>query len=233
MMGIKRYKIIKACIFLGMVMMIIALYGAFIYAPKERIMGDVQRIFYFHLPIAGIVFLAYSVVFISSILYLVKKNIYWDILASSAVEIGIVFTTLVLITGVVWARPVWNTWWTWDPRLTTTLILWFIYVVYIMMRSAIEDEGRRARFCAILGIIGFIDVPIVRLSVKWWRSIHPYVIKSSSDVGLEPAMIKALVLSMVAFLILSGVIFVLRVNLSLAEREIEIFKADRLKEDEL
>ncbi len=230
-MVFQRYRIIRLGTVLGAIAMLVALYGAFLYAPQERIMGDVQRIFYFHVPIAINAFIAFFVTFVASILYLVKKDIFYDLIASSAVEIGIMFTSLVLITGSLWARPVWNTWWTWDPRLTTTLILWFIYVVYLMMRSAIEDEERRARFCAILGIVGFIDVPIVRLSVKWWRSIHPYVIKSSQDIGLEPSMLKALMMGMGAFFILFIVLLILRANLSFCEREVKIMRTDPEKED--
>jgi len=182
------------------VMMLTAVYMIFFYAPTERVMGIVQKIFYFHLPLAFMAFLSYFVAFVSGVLYLAKKDIKWDIIGSASVEIGVVFTTLVLITGSLWARPIWNTWWTWDPRLTSSLILWLIYVAYIILRMSVEQAERRATFCAVMAIVGFIDVPIVFLSARLWRTIHPVVIKSKS-IDMEPAMISVLAISMAAFLL--------------------------------
>src|SRR5690606_1870764 len=140
------------------------LYLALIYAPPERTMGEVQRIFYFHVASAWNAFLAFIVVAAASIAYLLTRQPRWDQLAHASAEVGVLFTTLTLMGGTLWMRPVWNTWWTWDPRLTTTLILWFIYVGYLLLRSLTEGSERRARLAAIYGIIGFIDVPIVYLS---------------------------------------------------------------------
>ena len=182
------------------VMMLTAVYMIFFYAPTERVMGIVQKIFYFHLPLAFMAFLSYFVAFVSGVLYLAKKDIKWDIIGSASVEIGVVFTTLILITGSLWARPIWNTWWTWDPRLTSSLILWLIYVAYIILRMSVEQAERRATFCAVMAIVGFIDVPIVFLSARLWRTIHPVVIKSKS-IDMEPAMISVLAISMAAFLL--------------------------------
>src|SRR3712207_6747329 len=139
-----------------------ALYASLVYAPTERVQGDVQRIFYVHLPVAWNAYLAFFVVFVASIVYLGRRGPWWDWLARASAEVGLLFTTLVLITGSLWARPIWGTWWSWDARLTTTLMLWFIYVGYLMLRSYVADEQRAARFSAILGIIGFLDVPIIQ-----------------------------------------------------------------------
>ena len=159
-------------------------YMAFLYAPTERTQGHAQRIFYLHLPMALLSYLAFGVVFVGSVGYLWKRSIVWDRLARSAVEQGFVFTTLLLITGSLWGRPIWNAWWSWDARLTTTLILWFIYLGYFMVRAYAGDQDRAARYAAVLGIVGAIDIPIIHQSVKWWRSLHPepVVIQLSPDL---------------------------------------------------
>jgi len=190
----------RLLIVISTALMLAAIYVIFFYAPTERMMGLVQKIFYFHLAMAFTAFLSYFVAFVCGVLYLVKKDIKWDIIGAASVEIGVVLTTLVLITGSLWARPIWNTWWTWDPRLTTSFILWLIYVAYIILRMSVEQVEKRATFCAVMAIIGFIDVPIVFLSARLWRTIHPVVIKSRS-IDIEPAMLTALVISMAAFLL--------------------------------
>src|SRR5207249_1571180 len=151
----------------------LSLAAIFLYAPTERVQGQVQRIFYLHLPLAWIAYLAFFIVFVSSVLYLWKRAARWDLLGQAAAEVGLIFTSLVLITGSLWARPVWGTWWSWDARLTTTLVLWFIYVGYLMLRSYVVEERRAARYAAVLGIVGFLDVPLIHQSVTWWRTLHP------------------------------------------------------------
>ena len=155
------------------VMMLVDLYLIFMVAPTDSVLGHVQRVFYFHVPIAIVSFLAFFVVFIGSLMYLIKRTPKWDAIAHASAEVGVVFVTLALITGIIWARPIWNTWWTWEPRLTTTMILWLIYVAYLMVRSYAPSQSKGAIYAAVVGIIGFIDVPIVYYSVVWWRSIHP------------------------------------------------------------
>lgn len=157
------------------------------YAPVDRIQGIVQKIFYLHLPLAWVAYLAFLVVLVASVLYLWKRDLRWDALARSSVEIGVLFTTLVIVTGSLWAKPVWNTWWTWDARLTSTLVLWFIYISYLMLRAYTPDQERAARFGAILGIVGFIDVPIIHFSVQWWRTLHPeaVVARATPQAPLE------------------------------------------------
>lgn len=183
---------------LTLLMMSVATYLVFMWVPSERIMGPVQKIFYFHVASAWIGFFAFFVVFIAGLAYLFTRNQRWDILGVASAEIGVMFTTIVLITGPIWARPTWNAWWTWDPRLTTTLILWFIYLAYLMIRTSIHEEEKRARFTAIFGVIGFIDVPIVWFSIRWWRTIHPVVV-DSSGFAMSDKMVTTLVVSVVAF----------------------------------
>src|SRR6266571_9573394 len=168
------------------------------YAPTDRVQGIVQRIFYFHVPMAWVAYLAFGVVLVASVAYLWKRDLRWDTIARASVEIGVVFTTLVLITGSLWGKPIWNTWWTWDGRLTSTLVLWFIYVGYIMLRAYTPDPERAARFGAILGIVGFLDVPIVHFSVQWWRTLHPEPVVARSDPQLPLEMVVTLVVSIVA-----------------------------------
>lgn len=181
---------------------LIALYLVFIYAPREKMMGEVQRIFYFHVASAWNAFLAFAVVFVCGILYLAKGNRKYDQVAYASAEIGVAFTTIVLLTGPIWARPIWQTWWTWDPRLTTTLILWFIYMAYLVLRASAEGSESQARMAAVFGIIGFIDVPIIWVSIRWWRSIHPTIIESKggqASFNMEPQMLIALIASVFAF----------------------------------
>ncbi len=195
-----------------------AIYTVFFYAPVERVMGVVQKIFYFHLSLAITAFFSFFIAFVSGILYLLKKRKKWDIYGASSVEIGVVFTTMVLVSGSLWARPIWNTWWTWDPRLTTALILWFIYAAYLILRTSIEQDNKKAVFCAVMAIIGFVDVPIVFMSARMWRTIHPVVIKSNS-INMESSMVFTLLITMLAFFSLWFVLFRLRTGaLFLGER---------------
>ena len=204
---------------LGGVMMLANLYLLFVEAPTDAILGHVQRVFYFHVPIAVMSFLAFFLVFVASIVYLVTRSPTWDRLAQASAEVGVVFVTLALITGVIWARPVWGTWWTWEPRLTTTLILWLIYVAYLMVRAYAANPTQGARYSAVVGIVGFVDVPIVYYSVIWWRSIHPSPLVGplAQQGALEGTMAAVLLFSFITFLIL----FVCLVAQRMALREAE------------
>lgn len=182
--------------------MLAALYLALVYAPTERTMGDIQRIFYFHVASAWVGMLAFLVVFVASIAYLLTRRVSWDIYAQSSAEIGVFFTTIVLITGPIWAKPIWNTWWTWDPRLTTTLILWFLYLAYGKLRSAIGEEEKKARLAAVFGILAFIVVPIDFFAIRWWRTMHPGALVSSNRIALAPDMLQAFFVSLFAFSLL-------------------------------
>lgn len=179
-----------------------AIYLAFGYAPTADKLsgGDVQRIFYFHVGIAWIAGLALFVTFVFSILYLARgEQRKYDIIAAGSAEIGVLFGVMVLLSGMLWARPVWNTWWTWDPRLTTTAITEFLYVAYLMLRGALDDPQRRARFSAVYGIIGFASVPITFFSTKWFNTIHPDLFAGEALSPLVPSMRPPMFVALAAF----------------------------------
>ena len=185
---------------LGFALMMASLYMVFVYVPTEKHTGIVQRILYFHVPVAWVSFLAFFITFIFSILYLWQRKIRWDSIACASAEIGVAFTTLVLITGPIWAKPTWGIWWTWDARLTTSLVLWLIYIAYLLVRHLATDPERGARYGAVIGIAGFIDVPIVFLTVNLWRTQHPTTI--IFEGGLTPPMLVTLLVCLVAFTVL-------------------------------
>lgn len=208
--------------FVALANIAIALYMALFYAPREVTMGDAQRIFYFHVPSAWIGFLAFFVVFVASLMYLWKRERKWDALALSAAEIGVVFTTLVLLTGPLWAKKAWGTFWVWDARLTTTLILWMIYIGYLMLRSSAEGD-RRARFAAVLAIVGFLDVPVIYLSVELWRTMHPTLLITDSG-GLAPAMTQTLMVALLSFTLLFVFLLIQRVRLEQARDQVNFLR---------
>ncbi|OGO01631.1 MAG: cytochrome C assembly protein [Chloroflexi bacterium RBG_13_52_14] len=199
-------------------LMMAALYLVFIYVPTEGTMGVVQRIFYFHVPVAWVSFLAFFVVFIGSILFLWKRDEKWDMLARSSAEIGILFTSLVLITGPIWAKPAWGVWWTWDARLTTTLIMWVIYVSYLMVRSFAVEESRGARFAAVVGIFGFVDIPITAVAITLWRTQHPRPV--IFEGGLAPSMLLTLIVCVAAFTLLYIYLMLQAISLKQAEADL-------------
>jgi ABC-type transport system involved in cytochrome c biogenesis, permease component len=191
----------KTLLGLTFIGIIASLYTAFIYAPTESVMGHVQRIFYFHMGTVWVATIAFIIVFVASIQYLRKESRHWDILALSSAEIGVLFITLTIITGSIWAKPVWGTWWTWDPQLTTTFILWILYAVYLILRSAAGNDVRKAKFAAVFGIIAFIDLPLVYVSARLMRGISPVVFGPGGG-GIAPEMMVALLVSLVSFTLL-------------------------------
>lgn len=176
-------------------------YGAFFLARPDRVQGDAARIVYLHVPLAWVAFLAFFVVCVASAAYLRTRQARWDRLGLASAEVGVVFTTAVLITGSIWGYPIWGTWWAWDPKLTTTLILWFLYLGYLMLRSYAEPP-RGARYAAVLGILGFVDVPIVYLSSTWWRTLHPQEIVGPLAAQQSTDILGLLTFSLVAFTVL-------------------------------
>ncbi|WP_017755880.1 cytochrome c biogenesis protein [Calidifontibacillus oryziterrae] len=192
----KQSKLHNVFVWTLIALMIVDLYLIFIWSPVEKTMGVVQKIFYFHVGTAWVAFLAFGVVFICSIMFLIKRKRIFDIVAGISAEIGVVFTAMVLTTGPIWGRSAWNTWWTWEPRLTTTLILFFIYIAYIIIRHMDGAWEKKARLASVFGIIGFIDVPIVFMAIRWWNSkLHPIVFgdgPSQSGGGIEPPMLLTL-----------------------------------------
>ncbi len=170
-------------------LMVAAGYAAFFVAPTERTMGVIQRIFYFHATSAMTGFVAFLICFIANIAYLFTRREKWDWLGVSAAEVGVAFTTVVLVTGPIWAHPVWGIWWTWDARLTSTFVLWLLYISYLLLRDMVESADRRAILSAVFGIFAFLDVPLVYGSIRWWRTQHPQpVLFGGSGSGLDPEM---------------------------------------------
>ncbi len=205
---------------LTLALVIYTLHGAFFFAAREKVMGDVQRIFYFHAPAGIVCFLAFFVTFIAGIAYLATRNTFWDHVGLASTEVGLLLCSIVLLTGPLWARPVWGTYWTWEARLTTTLILWLIYMGYLLVRRYTDNPEQQARFAAVMGIIGFLDVPIVYWSVSWWRGHHPLVLKISGGGGLEPSMRTVFVRGIITYLVMYACLMVLRVPLGRAEEEL-------------
>lgn len=200
--GLVPSKFHHVLFIIAIFMTLISLYLIFMWSPIERVMGPVQKIFYFHVASAWNAFFAFFIVFIFSLLYLFTKKRKFDLIAGISGEIGVVFTAIVLITGPIWARSAWNTWWIWEPRLTTTLILFFMYIAYIMLRQLNMEWQKQARLTAVFGIISFINVPIVYMSIQWWGSkLHPEVIKNSSGSALDPSMTFTLVFSVITLTI--------------------------------
>lgn len=197
---------------LTLVSMMASLFMVFDYVPTEAQQGIVQRIFYFHVPCAWVAFAAFGLAAIAGIFYLWLGQQVWDDLAYACAEIGMVFCTLVLVTGSIWAKPIWGTWWTWDSRLTTTLILWLLYGGYLMLRAMGGDSQQTARFAAVVAIVAAADVPVIIVSVRLWRTIHPAVlITRQGGHGLEdPRMVATLLVAMAAFTALFAWILMLR-----------------------
>jgi heme exporter protein C len=187
------------------VFLLIAATGmVFFYAPTEAVMGQVQRVFYFHVAAGWVGMLAFLVAAIAGVVYLVKGNRKWDIVGLSAIEIGIVFAFINIVTGSIWARPIWNTWWTWDPRLTTATVMELIYLAYLMLRQGIEDPDRRARFGAVYAIVGFLSVPLTFFSARLFRTIHPVVIGTNEagaqgQFDMTPLMLQTFMFSLITF----------------------------------
>lgn len=219
-------KIELLLILLLLAAMVVAIYGALLVAPKERFMGNVQRIFYFHVPAAMVSFFGFFVVFIGSVAYLKTRKPAWDLLARSSAEIGVLCCTMVLITGPIWAKPIWGTWWTWEVRLTLTLLLWLIYVAYLMVRMYIEEPGQQARFAAVLGIIGFTIVPFVYFSVYLWEGLHPRNVLRPG--GLHPTMRQVFLFNTLTFLLLYAVLLGLRFRLGQAQQTLAQLKQREL-----
>ena len=186
-------------------LMLITLYSIFIVAPVERQMGIVQKMFYFHVPSAYCMYLGFTVCAVASAIYLAKRDDRWDAVAVAAAEVGSLFTVIVLVTGPLWARKAWGTFWTWDPRLTTTLLAGMIYFAYVVLRSFGAAGEVEKRFAAGLAIFGLLDLPIIHYSVQRWRGTHPTVITGKGG-GLHPDMYPPLILSFVLFTLLASVL---------------------------
>ncbi|WP_420441731.1 cytochrome c biogenesis protein CcsA [Candidatus Palauibacter sp.] len=187
--------------------------------PADALQGEVQRLLYVHVPVAWAMMLAFFVVFLMSILYLVQRQLKWDLLAVSAAELGVLGAVLTLILGTLWGRPTWGIWWAWDPRITTTALLVPIYTGYLVVRSMTEDPEQRARWAAVIGLIAFVQVPIVYLSVFWWRSLHQ---PPSSPQSMWSAYGLVMLLGFVAYTLAFAYLWLRRYRLATTELELEL-----------
>ncbi|MBN2547812.1 MAG: cytochrome c biogenesis protein CcsA [Anaerolineales bacterium] len=201
----------------------------FFYAPLEAVMGQVQKVFYFHVAAGWVGMLGFLAAAIAGFAYLRTANREWDIIGLSAVEIGMVFALINIITGSIWARPIWNTWWTWDPRLTTAMIMELIYAAYLMLRSGIEDPDRRARFGAVYAIIGFVSVPLTFFSARLFRTIHPVIIGTNQPgatgaFDMTPKMLHTFLFSLLVFSLIFIDLLWRRVRLGRLSDQVEQLK---------
>jgi heme exporter protein C len=210
-----------------------ALYMALFYAPREAVMGDVQRVFYFHVSTGWVGALAFLVTAVCGVIYLIREEERWDRAAMASVEIGVVFTLMNIISGSIWARPIWNTWWTWDPRLVTASVMELVYIAYLMLRQGIEDPNRRARLASVYGIVGFISVPITFLSIRLLRTIHPIVVGSGDSAALgafdmTPKMLQAFMFSLVTFTFIYATLLWHRLRLEMLREKVDHLRSKAL-----
>jgi len=220
----KRYLLLIP----GFLLMAVNIYMIIFYAPVEQTMGVSQKIFYLMVPFAWLALFSFFIVLIGSIRYLAKRDTKWDRLAHSAGELGLVTTTLTLAVGIMWTRAEWLVWWAWEPRLTATLVLWFIYIAYLMVRSFASEESQGARFAAVVGIIGFVDVPIIGMATTIWRTIHPPLL-IFQEGGLPSEMLYTLLVSLVAFTWLYIILLKLRGTIRAGEAELKALKGQHAK----
>ena len=200
-------------------------------------MGLVQKIFYFHVAYAWIGMVSFLVAAISAIIFLRKGLFIYDAVTESAVEIGLVFTLIAIITGSIWARPIWNTWWTWDPRLTTVLVMELIYAAYLLLRSGVDDPARRAKYAAVYAIAGFVSVPLTFLSIRIFRTIHPVIVGGSNSAAagsfaMTGRMQVAFFASLAAFSILFAAFYWHRLRLGLLQKKLEDRKLELAMEED-
>ncbi len=213
----------------SILVLLIAAYLALVYAPKELVMGDVQRVFYFHIGTSWTALLGFILAALFSVVYLINKDLKWDRLQVAAVEVSLVFFLITIVLGSIWARPVWNTWWTWDPRLTTAAVTELIYVAYFMLRQGIDDPDRRARFGAVYALIGGVSAPITFFAIRLFRTIHPVVIGGTNGAAqgsfnMTPHMLTAFFFALFAFTVIFIDLFWNRVRLGDLQNKVEELK---------
>jgi heme exporter protein C len=207
----------------------ISTYLALVFAPTELVMGDVQRVFYFHIGTAWVALMGFILAAVFSVTYLVTKNLNWDRLQVAAIEVSLVFFLITIVLGSIWARPAWNTWWTWDPRLTTAAITELIYIAYFMLRQGIDDPERRARFGAVYALIGGLSAPITFFAIRLFRTIHPVVIAGSNaeaegSFSMTPDMRTTFFFALFAFTIIFIDLFWNRIRLGALQEKVEQLK---------
>jgi heme exporter protein C len=212
----------------AILVLIIATYMA-LNAPTERVMGEVQKVFYFHIGTAWTALLGFILAGVFSVAFLVTKNLKWDRLQVAAIEVSLVFFLITIVLGSIWARPAWNTWWTWDPRLTTAAVTELIYVAYFMLRQGIDDPDRRARFGAVYALVGAISAPITFFAIRLFRTIHPVVIggtnpEADGGFSMTPDMRTAFFFALFAFSIIFIDLFWNRIRLGDLQEKVEQLK---------
>ncbi len=226
----RKFGLLEGLVIVAAVLVVADMYMGLIYAPdpsnlQTEVTRKAQHIFYYHMGMNVMAGSALLTNFIASVLYLVTRRRFWDAVARSAAEIGVIFGIGVLVSGSLWARPTWNAWWTWDPRLTTATITVLLYIAYLMLRNAVDDPGRRARFAAVYGAFAFVSVPITFMSIRLWRTIHPTVFgggnpNAQGAFALGSHIRQAFMFSMVTFLIVFFVFLLVRVRLALVEERL-------------
>ena len=210
----------------SLILLGVATYLALVYAPTERVMGDVQRVFYFHIGTAWVGLLGFVLAAVVGVAYLVSKDLKWDIIGVATIEISVVFFFITIVLGSIWARPTWNTWWNWDPRLTTAAVTELVYVAYFMLRAGLEDPERRARFGAVYALLGGLSAPITFMAIRLFRSIHPVVIGTGQGetLPLSSDMKVAFFFALFAFTIIFIDLFWNRIRLGQLESKVEQLK---------
>lgn len=191
--------------------------------PPDAVQGDLQRIMYVHVPSAWLAYLAFTVTLVGSLAYLITSRLRWDRIAASSAELGVLFTGLALATGMIWGKPVWGVWWTWDARLVLTAVMFFVYLGYLALRRSIPDPATRARRSAVFGVLAVVQVPLVHFSVVWWRSLHQpaTVLRPDRSPQIDPPLLFALLMSLAAFTVLYGALMQRRIALEEARTGVE------------
>lgn len=203
--------------------MVIALYWDFVASPDDQVLGSSQRIFYLHIGAATVSGLGFTLAMGASVAYLIKRQLWWDRLAAASVEISTAFTSMLLMSGVLWGKRAWGVWWTWDPRLTATLLLWVMFMAYLTVRQWLDEPRRRAQVAAVLAIVSYLDVPLDYLTIRWWKSIHPIVI-TTHGINMPPSMVMAMMLSTVALLVMGGLWLDVRMRLAVIDEGLYTIK---------
>ena len=219
-------RTLRVLTWISAILFAVALLMTLFYAPREAVMGDVQRVFYFHVASGWVGAVAFLVAAVAGVIHLLRGSRRWDAVGLASVEIGLAFTLANLISGSVWARPIWNTWWTWDPRLVTASVMELVYIAYLLLRQGIEDPDRRARFGAVYAIIGFLSVPLTFLSIRIFRTIHPVVVGNNDPTAqgtfdMTPPMLQTFLFSLFVFTLLYIVLLWHRVRMQALAEAVE------------
>ena len=201
------------------VLLAVFAYMCFFYAPEDLSQGPVQRVFYPHVGSAWVAAIAFYVVFVAGIAYLATRDLKWDAWAAASAEVGLLFTTGTLVLGMIWGKASWGTYWAWDPRLTSVLVLWLLYLAYAALRSYVVEPTRRARFSSVLGIVAFLDVPIIYFSVKWWRTQHPSLVIEDGKAAMPAEMLQTLLFGVLTFTVFYLYLATMRTRMQRLERQ--------------